>query len=321
LNKLKKIIRLLITLACIAYLVKFFYSDRQSLKLVLKLDLASIACIVLLSVAYLLTYNFRFKIVFEKCSGQTLPFWPVFKILMVANFLNMVLSQVGNIYRGVRLKKEFSVSYTRYISSLTSVYWIDTCLNFIIAVIVILFVKSDFQIGPFTAWKLFALMGLVTLAVPVAADMLLSLIKIKNHSLAWIHSKLTEVLSVTINNLKDIRYILKIISLGTLVLLVTAVGNYIIFRGFGIILTTPALLVLVVLLRLSTFITITPGNIGVQEIAYGFISQQMGIGMAEGILASVVTRVFSSIIIIALGLLFGGIDTIKVRKKYSGLES
>jgi uncharacterized membrane protein YbhN (UPF0104 family) len=321
LKKITKIIRLLIALACIAYLVKFFYSDRQALKVVLKLDFASIAYIVALTVAYFLIYNFRLKLVFEKCSGQILPFWPVFKLLMLANFLNMVLSQVGNIYRAVRLKSEFNVSYTSYVSSLSSIYWLDTCFNFIVAIIVILTVKSDFQIGIFSAWKLFMVLALLVIAAPVAADTLLSKIKIKNNFLAWIHSKLSEVFTVTINNLKDFRYILKIMVLGIPILLITVAGQFILFRGFGIILTIPALLVFYVLLRLSTFITITPGNIGVQEIAYGFLSQQMGIGMAQGILVSVVARVLSSIVIISMGLLFGGIDALRLKNNTTILET
>jgi uncharacterized protein (TIRG00374 family) len=321
LKNLKKIIKLLITVVCIAYLIKFFYTDRQSLRLVLKLDFLSVVYIVILTIIYLLIYNFRLKIVFEKCSGQRLLFFPVFQLLMLASFLNMVLSQFGNIYRGVRLKKEYGISYTCYISSFTSLLWMDTCLNMFIAVIVILFVKSDFQIGRFTAWKLFSVMGLVTVAAPIAVKMALSRIKTKGRYPAWIHSKLTEVIAATINNMKDIRYLLKVTGLGILILFQTVFAHYILFRGFGINLTAPALLVFYVLLRLSMFITITPGNIGVQEIAYGFISKQMGIGMAEGILVSVVARILLSITVISMGLLFGGIDLLRRRKDYSGLEN
>lgn len=313
---LKKIIKLLITIACIAYLIKFFYTDRQSLRLLLKLDFLSVAYIVILTVIYFLVLNLRIKIVLEKCSGKMLPFWPIFKLLMLTNFLNLVLIQVGNIYRSIRLKKAYDISYTSYISSFTSLLWMDTCLNILIAVVVISMVKSDFQIGKFTAWKLFSIIGLVTVASPIIGNLLLSWIKIENRRLAWIHSKLTEVLTATIINLKDILYLLKVTALGIVILILTVIAHYILFKEFGIILTVPALLVFYVLLRLSLFIIITPGNIGVQEIAYGFISEQMGFGMAQGVLVSVFSRILNTSVILVLGILFGGIDLLRHRKNY-----
>ena len=154
------------------------------------------------------------------------------------------------------------------------------------------------------------------MAAPIIGHLLLSWIKIENCRLTWIHSKITEVLTATIINLKDILYLLKVTALGIVILILTVIAHYILFKGFGIILTVPALLVFYVLLRLSLFIIITPGNIGVQEIAYGFISEQMGFGMAQGVLVSVFSRILNTSVILVLGILFGGIDLLRHRKNY-----
>jgi hypothetical protein len=67
---------------------------------------------------------------------------------------------------------------------------------------------------------------------------------------------------------------------------------------------------------ISFFIILTPGNIGIQEIAWGFLSEQMGIGMEIGILMSGFIRLVSMGVLAACGIAFGGVDLIRNRKMY-----
>jgi len=307
-------------LACIAYLVRFFYQNRDSLQLILRLDVITIFFIVILAVIYLFIYSLRIQIVLEKCSRKKLNYIYLFKLMVLARFLNTVFSQMGNVYRGYRLKKEYDISYTSYISSFVSTLWMDTCFNLYFATVLILILSPEFKIGYFTAWTIFLVIALCVSAVPPAGNMLLGKIKIETKFLNWAHSKLTEVVSVTIINLRDIRYLGSFLLLGVSELILTILGYYILFKGFGIILTFQALLVFYILMSLSLFIAITPGNIGVQEIAFGFISEQMGIGMDKGILASIVARIINFFIIILMGVFFGGIRLLRESKKYTTSE-
>lgn len=306
----------MIAIACIIYLARFFYQNKDSLKLILKLDVTTIFYIIILTVIYLFIDSFRLRIVLEKCSSKRLNYIYLFKLLIQASFLNMVFSQMGNVYRGCRLKKDYDISYTRYISSFISTLWMDTCFNLFFATAVILILSPNFKIGFLIAWKIFLIIALSVSALPLVGNILLSKFKMKIKFLDWIHSKLTEVLSVTFSNLRDITYLVRFFSLGIVELALTVLGYYILFKGFDIILNLSSLLVFYILLRLSLFIAITPGNIGVQEIAFGFISEQMGIGMASGILASVVARAITIFIISLMGVIFGGIHLLRERKKY-----
>jgi uncharacterized protein (TIRG00374 family) len=108
--------------------------------------------------------------------------------------------------------------------------------------------------------------------------------------------------------------------LGIAVFIITVFSYYVLFAGFDMRLSLPALTVFCTLLNLSTFFVITPGNIGIQEIAFGFISQQFGVGMAQGILVSIVSRIISTALTILLGVLFGGMNVIKYRNKYVKLD-
>jgi hypothetical protein len=60
------------------------------------------------------------------------------------------------------------------------------------------------------------------------------------------------------------------------------------------------------LLKISSAFIIIPGNVGIQEIAFGFLSKEMGTGMAEGILISTVMRVLGTSLIIIIAVIIGG---------------
>ncbi|MBN2457193.1 MAG: flippase-like domain-containing protein [Sedimentisphaerales bacterium] len=314
--QLKKIIKLLIATVCIIYLVRFFWTNTDSLKLLAKINIFALVLLGVLSAGYILLYSYRFQLILEKCSGQKLPFFPWLKILVLGRFLNMVFSQLGTVYRGVSLKRNHNISYTSYISGFASFAWMDTCMNMIIAIIVILLIRPDLKIGQFSALKVTIYLCSLVILAPLIAHIILQKIKFKKQSLAWLRSKLAEVLTTTIHNLRDGVYLTKIVILGMLVFAETILSFYILFASFGIKLDLATLTVFFVLLKLSVFINITPGNIGIQEVAYGFLSEQMGIGMAQGILASVVARLLSSLVVFVLGLMFGGAELLRHRKEY-----
>lgn len=305
-DKVKKILKLVIFLLCAGYIVKYFYSNWDSLQIAFKINKLMIICIVLFSITTLLTFSYRFKIIMHKCSGKNPPFWKWFKIIMLARFYNLFFAQSGNIYRGMELKKQFGISYTDYVSASVSFAWMDICLDLILSEIIIILVRPDFKLGTVKAYQFVALILIIILCLPILADVLLKRIPLKASALLWLKSKLSEVFTATINNIKDLAYLAKIIIWGLLVAAQTLVVYYILFISFDIKLDIPSLVLFYALLKLSSAVIITPGNIGVQEIAFGFLSSQIGGGMAQGILISAISRVLGSSIIIILAVILGG---------------
>jgi uncharacterized protein (TIRG00374 family) len=316
LKQVKTFLKIAIVAACIVYIAGFFYTNRKSLSIVIRMNFTTLSILVLLSLSYFLLYSLRFQLILQKCSNRKIAFWRWFKILIMGNFLNLVFSQLGNIYRGVKLKKEHDISYTSYITTFASFAWMDTWMNLVLAIVIILLIKPDLKIGPFSAFFLLVIICAVIIILPVMASFFLRFIRFKNRWLDWTKSKLSQVLTTTLDNIKDVSFLLKIILLGIVIFTLTVSSYYVLFAGFDMRLTLPVLTVFCTLLSLSIFFVITPGNIGVQEIAFGFISQQLGIGMAQGILVSIVSRIIGTALIILLGVLFGGMNVIKYRNKY-----
>lgn len=317
LKQVKAFLKITIVAACIVYIASFFYTNRDSLSIVIRMNFIKLSALILLWFCYMLIHSWRLQFILQKCSGRKIAFWQWFKILILGNFLNMVFSQLGNVYRGVKLKKEHDISYTSYIASFASFAWMDTCMNLVLAIVIILLISPDLKIGQFSAFSLLVIICAVIIILPVMASFFLRIIRFKNRYLDWTKLKLSQVLTTTLDNIKDTSFLLKITLLGIAVFAITVFSYYVLFASFDMRLSLPALTVFCTLLNLSTFFVITPGNIGIQEIAFGFISQQFGVGMAQGILVSIVSRIINTALIILLGILFGGMNLIRHRKDYS----
>jgi len=298
----------------------FFYKNRDSLQIAFSISISAIIYILILQfISYLLTI-LRFKIVLEKCSQKKLKFLTWTKTYILGRFLNTIIPQSGNLYRGVFLKKNSDISYTRYITTLSSFAWMDTILNLLCAFVVIVALEPAFKIGTFTGWKLLAIIISALMLLPIFLEITFKRIRFKNQYINWLHFKLSEVLTVSVNNLKDKTYMLKIVIIGITMFVRTSLAFYVYFSIFDINVTLPVLLVFSALFKLSTFIVLTPSNLGVQELAYGFLSRQVGIGMAQGVVLSAFIRVVIVSIVLILGSALGGMDLIRKRKDYQLLQ-
>jgi len=296
---------------CLAYLIRFFIQNRQTLRIVFTMAPTTMAAIIGLHLLYYALQALRFRIVITKCSGTRLPFWPWLRLFILGQFLNLLLSQAGNVYRSVQLKHRYRVTYTRYIGAFASMVWLDLCMNLATALALILCIDPTFRIATLPAWPLVAAVTLVVLAAPILAERLLRPRIFQNTRLDWIHTRLSEVLRVTVANLHDPVYLLKIFALGLLVFARTVWLFDLYFRAFGLIVPLTALALFYVLFKLSFFLLITPGNLGVQEIAWGLLGDQMGVGMAQGVLVSAFGRAVNLAVIGTVGLACGGWDALR----------
>ncbi len=320
-KRYKNILRWFLTTICIIYLIRFFYKNHDSLQMVFNCRVSTIFYIVVLQIIYYLLQSCRFQIVIHKCSHRKVPFWPWLKIFILGRFLNTVVSQLGNIYRSVHLKQDYQISYTRYISGFTSMAWMDTSMNLIIATGVVVIFSPGFLLGPFLAWKILLLMTTLVIILPCLAEFVMRKITFSNSYAAWVHAKLSEVLSTSLQNLKDSTYLVQFILLGLALFIRTCIMLHIYFNIFDVQVSLPALIVFYSLFKLSFYFVLTPGNLGIQEIAFGFLSEQMGIGMEKGIYVSVFIRIVGMLMISVLGLTFGGADLLRHRKKFTAQKS
>ncbi len=315
-KRLKFILRWILLAGCLIYLVGFFYRHSASLEIAFALDAKLLTAILALQPFLYLLQSWRFQIVMEKCTGVRLPFLPWFRIHILARFLNTVFSQMGNVYRGLILKRDYGITYTKYIGGHTSMTWLDTALNLILALVIVLVVQPDFQIGRVLAWPALAVLVVLVVALPVTCGWLLGAFSFKNRGLDWTHQRLQQVVAITQSNLNDPAYWGKLFVLGVFQFVRTCITFYLYFLCFDIQVDLATLAVFYAVFKLGILVTLTPGNLGVQEIVWGVLGENMGIGMAQGVLVSMLIRVVGTSFLLVLGLTVGGTNLLQHRSLY-----
>ena len=319
-DKYKKIIQWGLAVCCLAYIVWFFLKNAEEITLVFNLHPLTIIGLVCLIVLSHIGYSYRFRIVLEKCSGRSTPFWSWFKIVMLGRFLSTFTPQAGNIYRSVCLKKNYQVSYTQYASSFFSFAWMDTCLNLFYSVLIVLTMKSELHIGNVKILNILVPLTVAITIIPILLVSVFKLFQFRNRYLSWLHAKLSEMLRISVSNLGDKVYMLKIVLTGIIAFINSIAIFYVCFQSLDMPVSLPAMALFYVLLKLSTQIIITPGNLGIRELAYGILSEQMHLGMAQGIVISTIIRILGASVTITLGTIFGGIGLLRRRRDYSKVE-
>jgi len=318
---IKTILRWTLALGCLGYMVHFFWRNHQEIAQLSDLRPWALVAMAGLMILGPMLYSWRFRLVIEKCAGKTVPFWPWFKIVILGRFLTRLAPQAGNVYRSVTLKKQYQVSYTEYVGSFFSFTWMDTCFFLVFALAVVTVVEPKLQIAGVSAILL--LLGLVVgiAAAPIAFEAVLRRMNFGKGRLAWLHGRLSKMLSASMSALRDGRFMVKIGVIGAVNFVNMMTMSYLCFLALGQSVSLGKLALLYVVLRVSTHVVITPGNLGVRELAFGFVGSQVGIGMADGMLASMTMRIVSTLILLMLGTVFGGLDLLRYRDDADSPES
>ena len=287
--------------------------NSQELSLILNLNLLTLVGLIGVFVFANIIYSFRFRIILKKCSGRSVPFFAWFKIVVLSRFLSTFAPQAGNVYRVVVLKQNYQITYTRYAGSFFSFTWIDTAINMFFTIVLVLVVQPDMRIGSLPAWHLLTGLLVLIVVVPILLEAVFRLFNFRNRHIAWLHGRISELLTVSVRSLTDGPYMLKITLTGIISFINSLAAFYLCFASLDLRIDLPSLALFYVVLKLSNHVIITPGNLGVREIAYGIMSEQLQIGMAQGILISVIIRVIGTLVIMAMGTIFGGFDLLRRR--------
>jgi uncharacterized membrane protein YbhN (UPF0104 family) len=317
LQSFRLILRYAIAALCLAYIVHFFGTHRDDLQLVLGLTFWHVVALAALVLAGLIAQIYQFFLVLRKCADAHVPFAAWLKTSVLGSFLNILMPQAGNVYRAVWLKGAYRLSYTRYVSGYFSFTWLDTCLGLLISAVVIAFTRPELTLGGFPG--LWLVVGCLAgcAAAPLALEFLWGVLRFRRRRLAWVHEKIAEMLRVSVSNARDKVFLLKfsLVGLGSFVIMVAAL--YVAFRALGASVDWATLTLFYVVAKLGNQIIITPGNLGIQELAYGLLAAGTGVGMAEGVLVSVVTRLTATTLVFALAAPLGGFQLLHRRGEYA----
>ncbi len=262
--------------------------------------------------------TWRFLLAFEQAGGRGVSFARWFQLTCVGQFLNLFVPQLGNVYRGVMLKREHSVPYTAYASMLFAYVWLDLLMGVTIAFVVIAAFDSALRLAgvPVLLWLLLVITGLF--GAPILMGRVLDRVRAGGF-LARLQHRLAALLAATQTGLKKPIFLLRVLLVNVFSTAGQVATYWFCFRAVGSHISLSALIVFQVFAKLSNQVIITPGNLGLNELAVGVLARASNQTFEQGIAVSILVRAVSTTMQILLGLLGGGGGLLLAGR--SGMES
>jgi len=292
------------SLLAVIYLIA---NERETLRQALRIAPSQLVAVVALLVVYLVIYSYRFLILIEKHCDCRIGLVPWIRMLIVVRLMNNTVPQLGTIYRGVHLKRDFGVTYTDYISANVFFVISDTIFNFAIAGLLLLATGNTLSLlGVHASVWLFT--GLLVLfSAPYVTTYLLSRF-LSRAPRSKLLASLSDVANEMTRSFRDLRYMVHSNILALASFITMALVFHILLRTVEVDLPFATLAVFYALYRLTFHITITPGNIGIRELAYGLLCAQADVAVSKGVLISAEVRILAMLVLLLMGFILAWRD-------------
>jgi len=291
LKRIRKWFSRLLSLALTIYIIYYIIQNHEHFKVITSLGVPEIMGLFLVILVTTLVSAQRLLLVMKYFDLQEISFSRWFRIFILARFLNRLVPQGGNLYRALTLKKEKGFSLKNYTLSFIGFTWIDLLVTFSLISIVLYGYQPTLSIGKINlmyasiaAVIILIITALIYFRRPSAVKM--------DWGLLWRNIMLC------------------MITFG-----LSLLWFYLGFRSVHVSIPIGALAVFTAIIRMGLIVTITPGNIGVLELAYGTLSSALGFNFATGVMVAAVTRAVSFCSVLLLGALMGGLPMIAKIKK------
>lgn len=302
---------LIIMAGSVGYVLWRLLTDRTALDLLGSVAPAAIAGLVALQGLTFLTHAYRYRLALEHTGGTSIGARYWFRLYIVGRFLNAFVPQAGNVYRGARLKEDYQISITRYLSGFVAFTWLSTLVNLLISVGVIGAVEPDIAIGEVSGLLITAVFLAVLAFGPLVALWLIRKFDLGQGRLGWARRRLEDLLASALSITRSAKVMVRFV-LAALTGLGISLSVFILsFDALGLDVTLATILLFYVILQVSTYINITPGNLGVLELGFGALGAQIGIGLVGGLLVAALVRMTSYAALLITGLALGGLKALR----------
>jgi len=289
-------------LLAIAYFMRKYSADISNLG---ELSLLEMAMIGAWSMASYTAYAYAVYIVLVDLGLKKLGLGAWLKIYFVSRLVNFFITQGGNLYRLIVLKKNYAFSYTNSVGVTGFMIWSNATAAVLASVIALSSTQPHYELGGFSLlhWSLllFAALMLVPLvALPFADQKLMS--GLARFRLLKPFLDIAEFFVTTVGKRRHFA----VITFWSAVHFGFSVGMiYFTFRAIGSEVDIVTACVFTTAFVFTRYVNIVPGNLGVSELVGGLLSEQMGVGFSSGLIVTGILRVVEIAIILLAGAVYG----------------
>ncbi len=255
----------------------------------------SVAILVVSQLAYLVTESLRLQSILQHAAGMAFDVATMFRIFVMARILNLVVPQSGNVYRIAALKDEYDAPVVETAGGLAAFVWISVSASLALSTILLVVAGSRNGEEPPVAPLLLA--GMAALAVAAPSVMLALATRMRSENTILV--KVRRAAVAALDAARHPRTLARFLGWWLLSLIVIVIMYSTAFSMVGPVPSVATLIALYALVQATSFIVITPGNIGIQDLGFAAIAVAFGSDPPVAAAAALLIRI-SGIAVIAL---------------------
>jgi len=279
--------------------------DQEAIATIFEFHVWALPLLFFIIFFYELLASWRFSIIGRAAGALNVKLIDWIRLHFVGRFANTLLPQAGNIYRALFLAEDFGISYSSFIGMTAIKAWIESILAFAIAALLLTSFGEEFTLYEVPIYILLFCILIILLIAPFFFFLLLKpssqIAEIK--FLFRVRLRAWNILKTWVYWSGNKKFMFSVTAVTLLILTWSGVAHYAAFAALGVPIELPVLVMFVVLLRVSSYISLTPGNIGIRELMYGITAGLMEFGVAHAVLVSALLRFVTYCVIFPLGFI------------------
>lgn len=305
-TRVKRWLRWIVASLAMAFVVRQLLTEPEPLLRIWRtgpLVLAGMCALVVVNQALM---SLRFAQIMKHMGAPNVGLVAWFRLTSVGQMLNLFVPQLGNVYRGVTLKRDYGISYLTWATGLVSFVWLDMVGGLLIAVVAISKLEPSLRFSGMSAVLLLTLGLCAIFFGPILAAFVMERVPSRSGFFGRTQARLTSLLSTASAAARSPGLMLRFFSLNVLVTIGQTATLWLAFHSVGASIHLSGLLLFQILVKLTSQVVVTPGNLGITELAFGALAQGSARTLEQGIAVSLLLRAVGSAMVVLLGALSGG---------------
>ena len=271
------------------------------------IDPLMLGVVGVLQVANTVTDSLRYHMVFPRRYRDALPLWRWHHIFSVGRLLNMLVPQAGTAYRAARLRMSHGVPVASFMGGIAAITWLGNGVALVLTALVLLGVGS-------------VVVGVAVLAVGIGLVAIVGLLPRLSRSRAGAPGRLPGRVAAAaatfgesfVELARTPGRLLRVLAISSIAQLSGAVAYVLVCVALDVPDPLVAGVVLYASTTIVTVVSLTPGGIGITELAAAAAGVALDLGAGVGVLVALIIRITGTL---SVTLLFGaamlrdGVDT------------
>lgn len=319
---IKRLFQYSIILVSLLLIIHYFFRHTSDLFLITKFKFHYLAILTSLIFLSNLVTGYKLFVLLNHSGLRAINYIRWIKIFLISRLLNFHITQGANIYRAVKLKKEYHFAYSKSVAIIVFVTCFDIAIVLLITAFIILISRqSDFYIGLSMLAFVILIPSLIGLTPYVSKKMSYLWAFKRNERVDWLLNRMNALTDVFISCIRNPSLLAFIFVMCILVFLIYLISIRVCLLALGEDILTSDLVLFTSFFILSRTINIVPNNFGISELICGISSDALIDGMGHGIIISVIFRLINYFVLGLVALVFNKELMIKDLKSYQGKDS